>query len=385
VLLLNPAFMYAATWTFVLLIYSLRLSYLLDPLRPPTVVLVIGTSLSFILGWAVESLPNYGRLANAKINLDALGETISSRRVGKRLSAVWIMFVLGILFEIAFFGGVPLLGLIGVGAQIPYTEFGIPGFHGLVNALYYTGCVVAFARILLGSSKRTFLLLALSIAYPVIVVSRQVLISLLLQYVLIYFSIRRPSPRTIIRAGVLLLAVLLIFGYLGDARSGRDRIIELAAPTFAYPDWLPSAFIWVYIYLSSPLDNVNYNIDIAPNYFPLETAGTFIPSFARDDFRSLFGESQQWTLVNESFNVGSLLQSLLTDFGVAGAIVFTFLCGIVFSWLRRRACTSAAAFFAVIVLLHGIALSFFANLLFHLVFIFEILVIAWVVGQRRRR
>jgi oligosaccharide repeat unit polymerase len=377
--------MYAATWTFVLLIYSLRLSYLLDPLRPPTVVLVIGTSLSFILGWAVESLPNYGRLANAKINLDALGETISSRRVGKRLSAVWIMFVLGILFEIAFFGGVPLLGLIGVGAQIPYTEFGIPGFHGLVNALYYTGCVVAFARILLGSSKRTFLLLALSIAYPVIVVSRQVLISLLLQYVLIYFSIRRPSPRTIIRAGVLLLAVLLIFGYLGDARSGRDRIIELAAPTFAYPDWLPSAFIWVYIYLSSPLDNVNYNIDIAPNYFPLETAGTFIPSFARDDFRSLFGESQQWTLVNESFNVGSLLQSLLTDFGVAGAIVFTFLCGIVFSWLRRRACTSAAAFFAVIVLLHGIALSFFANLLFHLVFIFEILVIAWVVGQRRRR
>jgi oligosaccharide repeat unit polymerase len=385
VLLLNPAFMYAATWTFVLLIYSLRLSYLLDPLRPPTVVLVIGTSLSFILGWAVESLPNYGRLANAKINLDALGETISSRRVGKRLSAVWIMFVLGILFEIAFFGGVPLLGLIGVGAQIPYTEFGIPGFHGLVNALYYTGCVVAFARILLGSSKRTFLLLALSIAYPVIVVSRQVLISLLLQYVLIYFSIRRPSPRTIIRAGVLLLAVLLIFGYLGDARSGRDRIIELAAPTFAYPDWLPSAFIWVYIYLSSPLDNVNYNIDIAPNYFPLETAGTFIPSFARDDFRSLFGESQQWTLVNESFNVGSLLQSLLTDFGVAGAIVFTFLCGIVFSWLRRRACTSAAAFFAVIVLLHGIALSFFANLLFHLVFIFEILVIAWVVGQMRRR
>ncbi len=384
-ILLNPAFMYAATWTFVLLIYSLRLSDLLDPLRPSTVVLVVGTSLSFILGWMLESLPNYGRLATAKINLSALGDVINSVRVGKRLRMIWIAFVFGISFEIVFFGGIPLLGLIGIGAQIPYTEFGIPGFHGFLNSLFYAGCVVTFTRTLLGSSKRTFSLMMVSIAYPVLVLSRQVLISLLLQYLLIYFSIRRPSPRIFIRSGALLMALLLIFGYLGDARSGRDRIIELAAPTFAYPDWLPSAFIWVYIYVATPLDNVNYNIDIAPNYFPLETAGTFIPSFAREEFRSaLGGGTQQWTLVSETFNVGSLLQSLLTDFGVAGAIIFTFLCGIVFSWLRRRSATRPAAFFAVIVLLHGIALSFFANLLFHLVFIFEIFAIAWVLRRSSR-
>lgn len=383
-MLLNPAFMYAATWTFVLLLYSLRLSDLLDPLRPSTVLLVVGTSLSFILGWILESLPNYGRLAAAKIDLDVLRAIINSAQVGRRLKAIWIIFGLGVIFEVAYFNGAPGLGLIGIGSQIAYTEFGIPGFHGLLNSLFYACCAVTFTRTLLGSSNRTFLLMMVSISYPILVMSRQVLISLLLQYLFIYFSVRRPSPRVFVRAGVLFIAAFLIFGYLGDIRSGRDHIINLAAPSFEYPDWLPSAFIWIYIYLSTPLNNVNYNIDISPNYFPLETAGSFIPSFAREAFLGAIGASRQWDLAT-SFNVSSLLQSFLTDFGVSGAIVFTLLCGVVFSRLRRRSATSPAAFFAVIVLLHGLALSFFANLLFHLVFIFEIFAIAWLVTQSRRQ
>ena len=382
--LLNPAFMYAATWVFVLFIYSLRLSYLLDPIELATAVLVLGTSASFIAGWMLESLPHRGRLAAANINLDALAPVINSPRVGRRLKAIWIIFFLGISFEIAFFGGVPFLSLIGTG-DLTYGDFGIPGFHGVLNALFYTGCIATFTRVLLGSSKRARLLWVTSIAYPILMVSRQVLISVLVQYLFIYFSIRRPSPRILVRTGILFIATLLVFGYVGDARSGRDAIIYIAAPTFDYPDWLPSAFIWVYIYLASPLNNVNHNIDIAPNYFPLETAGTFIPSFARDDFLAASGATQQWDLVATELNVSSLLQSFLTDFGVGGAIVFTLLCGVAFSRLRRRAATSAAAFFMVIVVLHGLALSFFTNLLFHLVFVFEMVAIAWVLRRSRRQ
>ena len=381
--LLNPAFMYAATWVFVLFIYSFRLSYLLDPLATATVVLVLGSSASFIAGWMLESLPYRGQLAAAKINLDVLGPSINSPRVGRRLKAIWILFSLGISFEIAFFGGVPFLSLIGIGS-LSYGEFGIPGLHGVLNALFYTGCAVTFARVLLGSSKRAWLLTVSSIAYPILIVSRQVLVSVLVQYLFIYFSIRRPSPRILVRTGILILATLLLFGYVGDARSGRDAIIYIAAPTFDYPDWLPSAFIWVYIYLASPINNVNHNIDITPNYFPLETAGTLIPSFVRDDFLAAFGATQQWDLVNSDLNVSSLLQSFLTDFGLGGAILFTLVCGVVFSWLRRRAANSAAAFFVVIVVLHGLALSFFANLLFHLVFLFEMVAIAWLLRRSYR-
>jgi oligosaccharide repeat unit polymerase len=208
--------------------------------------------------------------------------------------------------------------------------------------------------------------------------------SLLLQYLLIYFSIKKTTAKDFVRTGLLFVVALLIFGYLGDIRSGREHIISLAQPTFEYPEWLPSAFIWLYIYLCTPLNNVNYNINIAPNYFPLETASSLIPSIAREHIMAFVGwGSQQWNLVTESFNVSSLLQSFLTDFGVSGTIFFTLLCGIVFSRFLRRSNNSPAAFFTVIVFMHGVALSFFANLLFHLVFIFEIFIISWILVRRR--
>lgn len=382
IFLLNPAFMYAATWMSILVLYALGLSDLLEPLRTATIVLVVGSSLAFIVGWAIESLPHSRRLANLQLNLEVLGGTINSAYVRQRLKTAWIILGLGISFEVAYFGGAPGLGLIGVGPDILYTEFGLPGVHGFLNAIFYACCVVQFARIQLGSSKKTYLLTLFSVGYPVFCMSRQILISLLLQYVLIYFSFNRPSLKIFVRTGTVFVAVFLIFGYLGDLRSGRESIISLAAPTFEYPDWLPSAFIWFYIYLCTPLNNVNFNINITPNYLPLETIGSFIPSFARDSFLNAAGSTQQWTLVADPFNVSSVLQSLLTDFGISGTIVFTLLCGIGFSLLMRRSTSRPAAFFSIIVFLHGIALSFFVNLMFHLVFMSEILIVSWIVARR---
>ena len=329
-------------------------------------------------------MQKHGQLASPKPNFEELAAVIGSARTGRRLKAAWIVFGLGISVEIAYFGGAPAFGFIGIGPEMLYTDFGIPGVHGLLNSIFYAGCCVR-SRILIGSSNSTFPLMLLSIAYPMLGMSRQVLISLLLQYALIYLTFRRPSPQVFVRAGLLFVATFLIFGYLGDIRSGREHIIALAAPTFRIPQWLPSGFIWFYIYLCTPLNNVNYNIDITPNYLPLETAGTLIPSFEREAFFNALGGTRQWELVTDSFNVSSLLQSLLTDFGITGTLVFTLLCGIGFSRLLRRSSTRPAALFAVVVLLHGLALSFFANLLFHLVFIFEIVTIAWIVARGRRR
>jgi oligosaccharide repeat unit polymerase len=384
-MLLNPAFLYASTWLFVFALYSLGLSHLLQPLATATTLLVVGSSLAFILGWGIESLPKNGRLALPKFDLEALSLIINSTRVGRRLRMVWIFFGLGVTFEIIYFGGAPGIGLIGIGPEIAYTAFGIPSFHGLLNSMFYAACAVQFSRIILGSSSSVFFLTLISICYPVIGMSRQILISLLLQYMLIYLSIKPPSFKIFFRIGTLFIIVFMIFGFLGDIRSGREQIIYLSSPTFQYPEWLPSAFIWFYIYICTPLNNVNFNIDIEPNYLPLETIGTFIPSFVREAFMdSVGGGTQQWNLGTDSFNANSLLQSLLTDFGVAGTIIFMLLCGIGFTRVLRCSRTIPAAFFALIVLSHGIALSFFANLLFHLAFIFEIFIISWIVARGRR-
>lgn len=73
------------------------------------------------------------------------GAIINSARVGRRLKTVWIIFGLGISLEIAYFRGAPGLGLIGIGPEILYTDFGIPGLHGLLNPMFYA-CCVSFHR-----------------------------------------------------------------------------------------------------------------------------------------------------------------------------------------------------------------------------------------------
>lgn len=384
--LLNPALLFALTWIVVLALYSLKLSQLIEPIRGLTILLIVGSSATFIMGWLLESMVNYRPLSTARIDVGHLAEVLGSPRTRRRARiALWI-FLVGLSFELAYFGGAPILGLVGIGSEILYTEFGISGFHGLMNALFYSVCCYHFARILLCSDPRRIKwLMLVSALYPVFVMSRQVLISLLLQYLLIYLAVRRPSGRQYMRVLAVSIGVFLLFGYLGDLRSGREHIIQLAAPTFDYPDWLPSAFIWFYIYVCTPLNNVNANIDIAPNYLPLETAGSFIPSFARESFLEAVGASRQWNLVTESFNVSSLLQSMVTDFGVYGSLGFTLMCGFAFSVILRRSRHSPAAFFSLVVLLHGIALSFFANLLFHLVFLFQMLMATWIVTRGRRR
>jgi oligosaccharide repeat unit polymerase len=382
-IILNPAILYALTWSFVLILYSLQLSELLQPLKTGTVLLVVGSSTAFVFGWIFESVFGNWTLATPKLDLRNLTSQLSHVRIRGRLLLAGCIFILILAIEIAYFGGIPILSIIGVGTEMAYTDFGISGLHGFNNSLFYSVCSIWFVKNLLNpSSSGKFWLLLISIIYPLGVMSRQVFISLMLQYALLYIFLRRPSGVQFLKLAILAIVVLLVFGYVGDLRSGRDHIISASSATFEYPDWLPSGFIWFYIYVCTPLNNVNFNIDITPNYLPLETAGSFIPLFAREYFLNSLGASRQWNLYNETFNVNSLLQSLLTDFGIVGSIIFTFFCGLALTRLLRRAKNNTADFFTTIIFLHGIALSFFANLLFHLVFIFQIIIIRLIIKNK---
>ena len=371
----NPAFLFSAIWLFVFALFSLRLSELLDPLRAETAVLICGSGVAFVLGWLAESFPNRRISLGPSVSSAHLKTQICTRAVGRRLRLGWAIFLLGVGGEIAYFGGAPLLSLFDIGADIRYTDFGISGLHGLFNSIFFSCSAIQLARHLVSPEPRSRILpLLLPVLYPVLTVSRQGFISLLAEYFFIYLLLRRPSWKVFWKVAIVFVGLFLLFGYIGDLRSGRDSIIDLASPIFEYPDWLPSAFIWFYIYICTPINNVNFNIDIPPHYFPVETLSSFIPSAVRDKVLDAVDGSSAWALSNESFNVSSLFQSLVSDFGVAGSIVFLFGCSVLFARVMRRARTSGSAFFMLVVLLHGLTLSFFAGLLFHLVFVFQILI-----------
>lgn len=379
--ILNPAFIYSLVWISVIFLYSFHLSNLLEPLNNNTIILVIGTSLGIFIGWVIGSILYKGIFSKFTPNIANFKANIQRNCVSNRLKFLWFLLIGGIFFEIIYFNGAPGLGLIGIGPEIIYTDYGISGFHGFLNSIFYASCILQFTKLLLQASRSYIPLLIISLLYPIIGMSRQVLISLLIQYLFLYISIRPLSLKKIIILFLISASSLLVFGYLGDIRSGRDNIIALSQPNFDYPESLPSAFIWVYLYITTPLNNVNHNIDITPNYFPQETLGTLIPSIVRSEVMSLIGaNNSEWELVTNSFNVSSLLQSFIIDFGVFGSIIFSVFFGIFCSYLLRKARNNLGAFFAIIVIVHGLILSFFANLLFHLVFVFEILILLWATS-----
>lgn len=382
---LNPAFMFSYIWLLVLSLYSLQLSNLLDPLKLETLVLILGASLSFIFGFLIISIQKNKIYAKPYFDLNALKRGLDLKCTAYRAKLLLIFFLFGLVFEIFYFNGAPGLGLFGIGPEILYTDFGISGLHGLLNSLFYAICIFQYSRLMFGISKKYSLLLIFTIIYPYMMMSRQVLISVLIQYLLIYIAVKKINIINYIKIFLVIACTLLAFGYLGDIRSGREHILFLSQPNFDYPDWLPSAFIWVYIYLCTPLNNVNHNININPNYFPLETGSTLIPTFARQTVIDLLGgNTSQWELVTESFNVSSLLQSTLTDFGILGSMFFFLMCGIIFSIILKKAINNIKYFLILIVILHGLALSFFANLLFHLVFLFEMLAFFWIFSCKDR-
>lgn len=382
----NPAILFSAIWIVVFALFSLRLSELLDPLRAETALLIVGSGVAFMLGWLAESLPHRRISIGPIVSAAHLRARICTATVGRRLRLGWAVFLLGVGGEVVYFGGAPLLSLFDIGADIRYTDFGISGLHGLFNSIFFSCSTIQLARYLLspaGRYRATALLVP--VLYPVLTVSRQGFISLLAEYFFIYLLLRRPSLKMFWKVAVVFVGLFLLFGYIGDLRSGRESIIELASPVFDYPDWLPSAFIWFYIYICTPINNVNFNIDISPHYFPIETLGSFIPAVLRDKVLDAVDATSAWSVANESFNVSSLFQSLVSDFGVAGSVVFLFACSLLFARVMRRARTSSSAFFMLVVLLHGLTLSFFAGLLFHLVFVFQILISHLIVRPARTK
>lgn len=63
---------------------------------------------------------------------------------------------------------------------------------------------------------------------------------------------------------ISIVMVLYLFGIIGNLRSGfiwndSSFITKLGNYSETYPEYLPNEFMWTYSYLTSPLNNLNYN------------------------------------------------------------------------------------------------------------------------------
>jgi len=278
--LANPFAAYATGFLIAMAVYSLDYSDLYPPLQPSLVYFLLATCvicvcLAFAVG-TIEDTCRYGR-ESLQFHL-----------------AVFLILTALFSAECIYSGGVPLLAAVA-GGDSDYQTFGIPtlnvAFIGF--SLFYS---VYWLDLYLLKNGRIFLALSLLAgSTSILIVHRGGLIITFVAAVFVYLQRRGLERKLIISFAAVVGALLWGFGLLGDLRThgltGESLILDIGKASDKFLDSnIPTEFFWPYLYISSPLSNLQLNVsdrvanDKPALYLTLELLPDFVSKrLVRDD------------------------------------------------------------------------------------------------------
>lgn len=390
--LLDPGILYVVTWLFATSLYLLRYSLLLLPMTVTAYSFFLGSCAAFILPSIIGSQGIGKSLIKSKLKNDSNKQLdIQSNTEG--ILYFWLVLS---LVETIIAKNLPLLGVIGIGPAVRYTDFGIPSLHGLLNSCVLVLSNYAFQRYLSLKDNKYIREWFLYLIWSIALLGRQLMLSQLIQTFFIFIAYQQNITHhtNIINISNNLIErvfkitkylffgwiFITLFGSIGDSRNASDsNILEVAQSSPSFPKFLPSAVFWIYLYITSPLSNVIHNIgdgidSIKPSYIPMGTLAGIIPSQLRSVVTGQSDSTDDWRLVEDFLNVSSFHQPFLADFGVLGSLFVYFLLSFLVQRIYKKSKLSNLACwrFSNIVILHNIVFSVFINFFTNLVFLGQI-------------
>lgn len=333
---ISPFLLMVFIWGVELLLYNMHIISFYNPLNLSALVLFIGVIVAIGIAGIVRR-PLKRINARRKFSLQ---DMLSLEQIEKKTQVLTKFFIIGTLINIAFSRGVPLMWLL-TGDGRTYVDFGVPSFSGFLNSLYYTTIVANFYLYLKTKEKRYLKILGLYLIYPILLVQRALIFTLGFELLGMYLLMRRVKLKSIVVAIAISVLVVIMFGVMGNNRSGGDVSEGTEKFIRGYVDdkyvdrmeKLPSGFTWVYIYFTCSINNVVYNIDkIQPLYTPYYTARHLLPSvISRLMFEQKDYEDQYALDMDDSvFNTFTIYSNYIKDFGVIFTIVIFFFVGLFF-------------------------------------------------------
>lgn len=370
-LLANPSWLFIFVWTLILYLYSMQPLNIYSDLHLTTVGLiftniVIATILliAFRIKYCrVALLDNFKKFLNYNFY-----------KIKKFASFSLSLYVCISILDIVFSKGLPLIWALTGDTRL-YVDFGIPTLHGLANSiLFFLSSFLLLLTLLKVKSYKTTLFFLF--IYQILILSRGCLIVMTVQMLSIYFFLYKGSVKKSVFFIIFIILFVIGFGLLGDLRSGDNPYYK-----FLHQDWiiffgaLPSGFLWVYVYLTSGLNNLNFNMDlIEPVYLPVYTFAKLVPTI----LYSYFGIEKlvdNYIFVNESLNVSTIYSAFYSDWGFLAFIPISFIqcvASISFYFARKG---NVYALLSYTVSFQAIALSFFIDTFFYIPFLFQFTII----------
>ncbi|KGM35860.1 hypothetical protein P409_01890 [Inquilinus limosus MP06] len=322
---LNPILIFTSVWSIAFLLYVWRISSGLifdaeQALWP--VSFIMGTYLlpALVITYLAKSMGLRPELR--EIDLD---------RLKARTKTLFILWACINLVQTAVMGGLPVIWLI-VGGGPSYSEWGIRSVNGMAFALGLALGMLGYLLYEFTGEKRWLAIVFLMIFWGIVVISRKFFVVAILQTGILFLMTHRVSTSVMVKTALSLLALVLLFGYIGDLRTGRSMIMQYAYLTVNYPDWAPSGLIWVYMYLTTPINNIaNIFWHFPPewNYTFARTIDKLFPSVIRSDIADANNLKTTYWLVSEVFNVSTAYSNAYLDVGITGVAIFNF----IIAWL----------------------------------------------------
>lgn len=284
----------------------------------------------------------------------------------KKVSVRLSFFLIGIvIFEFVWFGYIPFIDML-VGAGRSHFDFGIPGVHGLVMSL---GALLAFSWFIVYHAtgrKRYLLFVFLIFLFFILVVTRKMIVVSVLEISAFCFFVRKNNS-LLWKVVISCFVFVVLFGYVGDVRTGRELFLSLSRLNVDYPEVLPTGFGWIYIYITTPIANLFNAFSIVDEFsYDFNFMNGLLPSFIRGIFFDLdidhFDNAWQ---ISGAFNVATGFLSLYTSWGMFGVFVFVFFMGAGYFFVCRLA-TDEVFVFVFFVYIVIIFLMIFTNNFFNL-------------------
>jgi len=260
----SPHMVFIISWSLCILMYSLHYAGFMPALSSDLFIFL----LCFIILFGLTSFFLY------KINFTAKFTTPVN------INYTLLLIVNSILYLPNFaYSGIPAL------SGVRNDTFGIPGVMVFATSFNGFTCVCCYYMFLTTRKKRLLLYCAYCLLLFFLVISRGFIMMTLVTMFFLWLNVKTPAltPFKIIVIIVCIIGALYAFGVAGNIRT-RDALAELSSPHHPedanieysnepifeigdpqgpFKNKIPGEFFWSYLYLTSPLGNLQYNINIS--------------------------------------------------------------------------------------------------------------------------
>lgn len=314
--LTNPNFIYICTFIIPFFVYTLGWSSIYPALTSKLFGFYIVTfSIAFLTGIVIDRLTGfvYHPIPIYKHNL-----------------AVIICLYLLYCLDFWYTGFVPMFAYSGGQAGFREFKIGIPTFHVVLVTFTIFFSLYLFHQYLSHRKWSLLLLYISSFGFFVMLLERSSIMYIFIGSIFLFFiSQKRIFIKKIIGLGVLSLFILYMFGYLGNMRStlGDPEVIpRMSGATDKFMDSrIPKEYYWSYLYIASPVANLQNNINLETNVVP-NYAGflvfEMIPDFAAKRLADLFSVApREFQQILPWLNVGTIYALPFSYLSWAGVLI----------------------------------------------------------------